>query len=122
MSTRVLVVEDNPILARPLVRLLSQSGHLVEHIDSCGAARTLRGPFDAGVFDIELSDGSGIDLCSDLLASGVVLSAVFYSGACNASLVAHAQQIAPLVRKTESADALRQALGAALGNRRTLAL
>jgi DNA-binding response OmpR family regulator len=116
MRAHVLVVEDNPVLARPLVRLLSRSGHAVEHVDSCATAlaRAAVGQFDAGVFDIELGDGSGIELCSDLLTRGVVRSAVFYSGAFDPALVARARQIAPLVRKTDSADALRRVLGSVL--------
>ena len=114
MRPRVLVVEDNPILARPLARFLLQSGYDVHHVDTCSAARGADGPFDIGVFDALLSDGSGVDLASELLANKMVQCAVFYTGAHDPELLNRAAEIAPVVRKTESADALRQAICSAL--------
>jgi DNA-binding response OmpR family regulator len=114
MQARVLVVEDNPVLARPLTRFLAQSGYSVHHADSCAAARAAGGGFDIGVFDVQLRDGSGIDVCMELLAAGAVLGAVFYTGVLDAELMQRAASIGRVVRKTESADALRQAICAAL--------
>jgi DNA-binding response OmpR family regulator len=114
MQPRLLVVEDNPVLARPLARFLAQSGYTVQHADRCASARAAVGPFDVGVFDILLPDGSGIDLCTELLASGTVDAAVFYTGIVDAALLQQAAYIARVVKKTESADALRLAICAAL--------
>lgn len=114
MNPRVLAVEDNAILARPLQRFLAHSGYDVQYVDSCARARALPGVFDVGVFDVELADGSGVELCAELRARGVVRGAVFYTGVVDAGLLALAAQVAPVVRKTESAEALRQAICAAL--------
>jgi DNA-binding response OmpR family regulator len=116
MPARVLVVEDNPVLVRPLARFLSQAGYIVYEADSCASARAASGPLDAGVFDIELPDGSGIDLCSEFLALGRIACAVFYTGTLDAALLQRARAIAQVVRKTESADVLRQAICSALIN------
>jgi DNA-binding response OmpR family regulator len=114
MRARVLVVEDNPILARPLARFLLQSGYDVHHVDTCAAARGAQGPFDIGVFDVQLPDGSGIDLCAELLGNGLIGCAVFYTGSLDSAVLQRAAAIAQVVRKTESVDILRQAICAAL--------
>jgi DNA-binding response OmpR family regulator len=114
MHPRVLAVEDNAILARPLTRFLAHSGYEVTYADGCARARTLTDTFDVGVFDIELADGSGIDLCLELRARGVVRSAVFYTGVVESKRLIEAARVATVVRKTQSAEALRQAICAAL--------
>jgi DNA-binding response OmpR family regulator len=114
MTPRVLAVEDNAIVARPLARFLVQSGYDVRHVDSCAKARALRETFDVGVFDIELADGSGIDLCRELKARGTVRGAIFYTGVVDSAVLARAGALGVVVRKTQSAEALRQAICAAL--------
>jgi DNA-binding response OmpR family regulator len=115
MEPSVLVVEDNPVLARPLTRFLQQSGYTVHFASCCADARRLLGPFDVGVFDVDLSDGSGIDLCAELLTSKVVRSAVFYTGALDNVRFQTASALGVVVRKTQSAEDLRRAICAALG-------
>src|SRR5690606_40337845 len=55
---RVLLVEDDPAVARGLARLLMARGLSVDIALSCSAARSLPGHFDLGIFDIELTDRS----------------------------------------------------------------
>lgn len=110
MRPRVLVVEDNPLLVRPLIRLLARTGYDVHHVDSCAAARALQLRFEAGVFDVELPDGLGIDLCAELLARKSIDRAVFYTGVANEGLLKRALDIAPVVRKSEEIATLLQAL------------
>jgi CheY-like chemotaxis protein len=110
MRLRVLVVEDSPVLVRPLIRLLSRSGYDVHHVDSCAAALAIEDHFNAGVFDVELPDGTGIDLCAELLARGRIARAVFYTGVANEGLLRRAAQIAPVVRKSEDIANLLQAI------------
>ena len=114
MNPRVLAVEDNAILARPLTRFLAHSGYEVHYVDSCARARALRDQFDVGVFDVELADGCGIDLCLELRARGVVHGAVFYTGVIDAAVLQRAAAVAQVIRKTQSAEALRQAICGAL--------
>ena len=115
MPPSVLVVEDSSVLARPLKRFLKHLGYTVHYASSCAEARAFRGPFDVGLFDIELSDGSGINLCLELLATKVVAAAVFYSAVVHPASLQRAAQLGVVVRKTQSAEDLRQALCSALG-------
>jgi DNA-binding response OmpR family regulator len=110
MRPRVLVVEDSPVLVRPLIRLLARNGYDVHHVDSCAGARALQERFDAGVFDVELPDGLGTDLCSELLARKSVCRAVFYTGVANEGLLKRALELAPVVRKSEDIALLLQAI------------
>jgi CheY-like chemotaxis protein len=110
MRPRVLVVEDSPVLVRPLIRLLSRSGYDVHHVATCAGARALEGCFDAGVFDVELPDGLGITLCAELLARGRIQRAVFYTGVANDARLKEASAIAPVVRKSEDVGNLLQAI------------
>src|SRR6476620_4061116 len=107
MKPTVLAVEDNAVVARPLARFLGHSGYEVRHVDSCAAARALPDVFDVGVFDIELTDGSGIDLCVELRARGRIRAAIFYTGIVDAVLLDRAAAVAVVIRKTQSAEALR---------------
>jgi DNA-binding response OmpR family regulator len=115
MVSSILVVEDSSVLARALTRFLQQSGYTVHHAGRCAEARALAGPFDVGVFDVDLNDGSGIDLCAELLAANIVAAAVFYTGAHDANRLQGAARLGRVVRKTQSAEDLRQAICGALG-------
>jgi DNA-binding response OmpR family regulator len=114
MPSSVLMVEDSSVLARPLKRFLKHLGYTVHHASSCSEARACAGPFDVGLFDIELSDGSGIGLCLELLASKVVAAAVFYTAVVHPTSLEQAAGLGRVVRKTQSAEDLREAICAAL--------
>ena len=79
--TQVLLVEDDPAIARSIVYTLEREGMSVTHCLLLGDARrqlALRRP-DVVVLDIGLPDGSGLDLCREVRAAGnlpvLVLSA-----------------------------------------------
>jgi len=82
MSTRVLVVDDEPQILRALRVILRNAGFQVDAADTGDAAiRALtESPPDAMVLDLVLPDGSGVDVVKDLRRwSGLpvlVLSAV----------------------------------------------
>src|SRR5690606_21276632 len=78
---RVLLVEDDPAVARGLARLLMARGLSVDIALSCSAARSLPGHFDLGIFDIELTDGLGVDLARELVRRTKVCAVMFYTGA-----------------------------------------
>ena len=69
---KVFLVDDHEVVRRGLAELLtsdptsrsSASGHLHR-----GPRPHSRGPPDVAVLDIRLPDGSGIDLCRELLAT-----------------------------------------------------
>ncbi len=79
---RVLVVEDDPVLAQTIVRALSGAGCQVVVVGTLhGAVVTLgEGEFDALVLDITLPDGSGLDLMRDLRGAHSELPIVMMTG------------------------------------------
>jgi len=82
LSSELLLVEDDLLLARALERTLQARGVRVRHVARCATASALTGVFPVGVFDIDLPDGDGIELARKLRSLGVVGRVVFYT-ACN---------------------------------------
>ena len=68
MPVRVLLVEDEARLAETVARGLRQAAHAVDVADRLGTAREkLRAErYDVLVLDVNLPDGSGFDLVSEL--------------------------------------------------------
>jgi len=101
-SADLLLVEDDVLLARGLMRALSLSGIGVRHVTRCATAAALTGPFAAGIFDIDLPDGDGVDLARLLRRRGVVTRPVFYT-ACQSPLrLERARLIGPVFVKSKS--------------------
>lgn len=81
---RVLLVEDEPEMARLIVAALSRQGVVVDHAPSLAYAReaVANAVHDAVILDRKLPDGDGLDLLATLRRSGaeavpvVVLSAL----------------------------------------------
>ncbi len=69
---RILVVEDDPILADGLEVGLALAGATVDRLGNCADARAALATtlFDAVVLDLMLPDGSGLDLLRDIRAAG----------------------------------------------------
>src|SRR5690349_5695819 len=69
---RVLVVEDEPRLARLLARGLDEAGHDtdVRHSGSDGLLAATNGRYDAVVLDVMLPGMDGITLCQTLRRNG----------------------------------------------------
>jgi DNA-binding response OmpR family regulator len=63
---RLLLVEDEPELAREVVALLRGEGWACDHAGDLGQARLLAGmhDYDAAVLDRRLPDGDGLELCA----------------------------------------------------------
>ncbi len=61
---RLLIVEDEPVLARHLVRGLREEGYAVDHADTLAEASELSfaTEYDLAVLDLMLPDGHGLDL------------------------------------------------------------
>ncbi len=62
---RLLLVEDDPAIARPLVRALEREGFAVEHVEAGEPAldRVGAGGIDLVVLDLTLPDVDGLDVC-----------------------------------------------------------
>jgi CheY-like chemotaxis protein len=67
------VVEDNADTLRYLGAVLKRQGHVVTAASSLALARQAadRGEFDLVISDIELPDGTGLDLIRDLKPRGI---------------------------------------------------
>ncbi|HEY1534798.1 MAG TPA: response regulator [Polyangiaceae bacterium] len=99
-AQRLLAVEDDVTVARALSRTLARRGLSVAIARSCTAARTLAQTFDFAVLDLDLPDGNGVDLARDLMASNKVPSVLFFTSSCDASLLARARRIGPVIMKS----------------------
>jgi DNA-binding response OmpR family regulator len=64
-ATSVLVVEDDPGIATQLVRALSRSGYLVDHVVT-GEEALSRGTPDVVLLDLGLPDTDGVHVCREL--------------------------------------------------------
>ncbi len=104
----VLVVDDDPQIRRSLARRLRMHDCVVDVAASFGAASAATRRYACALLDLELGDGSGVDLAHLLLARGIVRRVVFLSGTTDAVLVARAKQVGPFFAKTESASAVTE--------------
>ena len=74
MSERIMIVEDDAIIASGLKYALEQAGYSVTHAKDISSARLeLEGSLDLAILDVGLPDGSGFDLVAGLKSRGVPL-------------------------------------------------
>jgi DNA-binding response OmpR family regulator len=68
---RLLLVEDDQAIARPLVRALEREGFAVEHVEAGepAIARVGAGGIDLVVLDLTLPDVDGLDVCRQIRSS-----------------------------------------------------
>jgi ActR/RegA family two-component response regulator len=98
-AQRLLVVEDDAMVARALSRTLARRGFVVSIARSCSAARALTQRFDFAVLDLDLPDGNGVDLARELIAKGRVPSVLFFTGSSDATLLERARRVGTVVMK-----------------------
>ncbi|MEO1987120.1 response regulator [Martelella sp. FLE1502] len=69
---RILVIEDDPVLADGLAVGLRLNGDTVDAVATCadGVAAIETGTFDAIILDLMLPDGSGLDLLAEVRQAG----------------------------------------------------
>ena len=67
----LLLVEDDPAIARPLLRALEREGFAVEHVEAGEPAldRVGAGGIDLVVLDLTLPDIDGLDVCRQIRSS-----------------------------------------------------
>lgn len=107
---RLIVIEDDWPVARAISRTLKNQGHAVEVAHSCAEARGKAGRYDLGVFDIDLPDGTGIDLAREFIKSGSVLLTVFFSATRDTNLQEQAQELGTFVHKSAGVSELGAAV------------
>lgn len=101
-----LVADDDPLVARAVARGLSRLGYRVCTARSRAAAFAMSGSYAVGVFDLDLGDGSGVELAEDLLGQGRVGRVLFYTGSRYSQVLDRARLIGPVVPKPAGVDAL----------------
>ena len=69
---RLLLVEDDPDMARTVTAYLRRTGFSVDEVgDGASALRMMRlNTYDAVVLDVRLPDASGFDICRQLRQAG----------------------------------------------------
>lgn len=112
-NLQVLIVEDDPAIRRAITRALQSAGHEVVAVERCGGARGLGRAFDVAVLDLELPDGTGVDMAGELLGLGAAEGIVFFSGAADPSLLVRAAQLGEVVTKGADLRSLLRAVSAA---------
>lgn len=70
---KILLVEDEVLFAKAVVKRLQKAGFECEHAESLHDARLLVKQFepDMALLDMRLPDGNGLDLLSDFVAKGI---------------------------------------------------
>jgi DNA-binding response OmpR family regulator len=113
-NLRVLLVEDDPELARTVERSLGHYGHRTLIAGSVAATEELLESFDCGILDIDLPDGSGVRLAETLLDRGQIGAVVFFSASTDAEVLAEARALGTFVSKTAGVRELERALAQAV--------
>ena len=109
-TTRALIVEDDPVVARSIARRLLREGYTVSLAGTCRAARAAGGDFQIAILDLDLPDGSGADLADELLRLGAVRSLVFYTGSLDAAQRERAKLFGHVIDKAEDVELLLELL------------
>ncbi len=103
VGTRILIVEDDTVLRKHLVRLFLREGYAVSTAASRAAAleQLADTSFDVLLLDVKLPDGDGLDLLAGLSAERRPALAVVMSAFCTAEHERHAERlnICRLLRK-----------------------
>jgi two-component system catabolic regulation response regulator CreB len=73
LSSRILLLEDDPAIAGTVAFALQREGFAVDHVLLTGAARASVAAATPAlaILDVGLPDGSGLDLCREWRQSGV---------------------------------------------------
>lgn len=84
MNEKIFLLEDDAYLRDGLSEMLSGQGYAVTAAETISQAREIiaSGVFDLIILDVMLPDGSGLDFCASLRASGVT-SPILFLTACD---------------------------------------
>ena len=99
IKLRILVVDDQPIVLRSTARLLEGRGHEVVQVSDADEAGQVAETFDVAVVDVELEDGSGVEVARALLARGVAPRIVFFTAVVGAATLKDAADMGWVVPK-----------------------
>ena len=105
-QVRLLLIDDDRSIQRATARVLRSKGFAVTAACSCAEARLQAGHFDVGVFDIELGDGSGVELAQAMRFRGQIGCAVFFTGGACQQVLRRAVHLGPVISKSEGLELL----------------
>jgi hypothetical protein len=95
----VLLVDEDCLLIKSLARWFVRYGCGVTTAFTCGGAAGLSGPFECGVFDVEVCAADGVALAECLLCAGTVRTAVFFCATVDGDVLRRASELGPVVFK-----------------------
>lgn len=107
MTVRVLILEDDPIIALDLCAIVEAEGHEVVSVcESLAEARThLSEPFDFALLDVDLADGKSFDVASVLADRSIPFA--FVSASERSDLPLHLRGASFIAKPYEEAAILR---------------
>jgi DNA-binding response OmpR family regulator len=103
---RILLLEDDTLLASTLTRLLRRHGFAVTAVGRQSELSSLTGWFDLGIFDINLPEKSGLIVAFDCISDGVLEQVVFFSATQDQREIAAAKQLGQFVAKSDGFTAV----------------
>lgn len=107
-KNRILLVEDDLVIARLVERAFVRLGYGVHVARSCAEAHVVASSaFQCGVFDIQLKDGDGVEVATALLAGRTVRTVVFYTGSLDGEARARAGRVGRVIDKLSPFDDLK---------------
>jgi DNA-binding response OmpR family regulator len=109
VALSLLVLDDDDEMRQAVARRLARDGFNVTTARSIDDARQLSGYFDFGVFDVDLPDGDGVNLATEMVKLGALRRVVFFTTADENDL-ARAAGVGTVVPKDEGMRALTRAL------------
>ena len=100
MKPRILVLDDEPAVARAIRRVLTSAGFEVEAVNDLGSAREkLAGePFAVVVSDERMPEGSGVDFLAECARLHPATSRILLTGYADAQTAAEAINRAEIFR------------------------
>jgi DNA-binding NtrC family response regulator len=74
-QSKLLIVEDEVLFARAVMRRLQKAGYEVEHVENLQDARAIARQFSADIvlLDMRLPDGNGLDLLAEFVAKNAAV-------------------------------------------------
>lgn len=117
---RILHVENDPLVARALARLLRVHGYAVctalshaeglSHVGQSARERQAAAHFDIGLFDIDLGDGDGVELAQRMQQLGLVDHILFFTARTDSATASRASELGLVISKTSDIDQVLNAL------------
>lgn len=101
----VLVIEDDPTVARALRRALGLASITCTIATSASEVRAIEQTYKVAIVDVNLPDGNGIDLYDELHKSDKVGPGIFFTATDDEADKARATRIGTLVPKSRGVDA-----------------